>query len=213
MVIRRLFNRFRKEEDGVVLVEGLLSMPIVMLMTIAMVECGMLLFQWNLTVKALQIGARFASVSQPLVGQATYDTLTNDYGTLIEGDPVPNAIVSVACGAGTTPCDSAALTRLMTGGDSCGVITTGAPTGICDIARFIQPENLLITYHRAGLGYVGRPFGVVTTVTVELRNQYFDFLFLDAILPDILGGINIPAHPVSITSEDLSDCSTPATCI
>ena len=211
MVMRRMLSRFRRDEDGVVLVEGLLSMPIVILMMIAMVECGMLLFQWNLTVKALQIGARLAAVSEPVVGQTAYDTLTNDYGALIEGDPVPNAIVTVSCGAGASPCDATQLNRLMTGGDACGTTTFGAPAGICDMARFINPDNLRISYHRAGLGYVGRPFGVVTTITVELRNQYFDFIFLDAILPDLFGGINIPAHPVTITSEDLSDCTT--TCI
>lgn len=211
MVIRKFMKRFRRDENGAVLVEGLLSMPIVMLMTIAMVECGMLLFQWNLTVKALQIGARFAAVSDPLISQADYDSLTGDTTGLVEGDPLPTGTAPISCGAGAPACEPAGLARLMTGGDDCFTVTFGAPVGICDIARFIQPENIRVTYHQSGLGYVGRPFGVVTTITVELRNQYFDFLFLDAILPDILGGINIPAHPVTITSEDISDCTT--TCI
>lgn len=204
-MVERKISSFRSSEEGVVLVETMLTLPIVILMMMAMVEVGMAVFQWNLTVKALQVGARLAAVSDPLVGAANYGTLDDDYGVLIPGDPVPTGITQVSCGAGTTPCDPAALTRLMTGGDSCGTTTNGGLNGICDVASFILPENIRVTYYRAGLGYVGRPFGTVSTITIELRNQNFDFLFLDKLIP-IAGNLQIPAHPVSITSEDISDC-------
>ena len=197
--------KFRREEGGVVLVETMITMPIVILMMIAMVEVGMAVFQWNLTVKALQVGARLAAVSDPIVEAADYAILDSDYGALIPGDPVPSGFQKVSCGADAAPCNSAALTRLMTGGDTCGSTVVGGVNGICDVAAFIRPENIRITYYRAGLGYVGRPFGIVSNITVEVRNQFFDFLFLDQLIP-IMGRIPIPTHPVSITSEDISDC-------
>lgn len=211
MVMQDL-RKFRREEGGLVLVEAMLTFPIVILMMVAMIEVGMAVFQWNLTVKALQVGARLAAVSDPIVGATAYATLDDDFGQpfpdstpRVPGDPVPANIRKVSCGAGAASCDVAALARVMTGGDTCGSTTVGGPSGICDVAIFIRPENLRFTYYRAGLGYVGRPFGTVTNITVELRNQYFDFLFLDRLIP-IAGRIRIPSHPVSITSEDISDC-------
>lgn len=204
-MVKRLLNTFRRGEEGAVLVETMLTLPIVILMMVAIVEVGMAVFQWNLTVKALQVGARLAAVSDPIVGPTAYGTLDDGFSTLVPGDPVPSGIVQVSCGADTTPCPAAALTRLMTGGDSCGTTTPGGLNGICDVAAFINPANIRITYYRAGLGYVGRPFGTVSNITLEIRNQFFDFLFLDQLIP-IAGRIPIPSHPVSITSEDISDC-------
>ena len=76
------------------------------------------------------------------------------------------------------------------------------------LAPWIGADNVRVTYSRSGLGYVGRPFGAVSTVTVGLQGLTFDFLILDELLPG-LGSITIPPHRVSATSEDL--CSQ-ATC-
>ena len=65
------------------------------------------------------------------------------------------------------------------------------------------PANIRVTYYRSGLGYVGRPGGPVVSITVETRNLTFNFFFLGALLG--LNNITIPAHPVTITSEDLSN--------
>jgi len=77
--------------------------------------------------------------------------------------------------------------------------------GMCDFAPFISAENVRVTYYRSGLGYVGRPFGPVSTITVELRQLSFDFLFADKLIPG-LTSLTIPAQPVSITSEDVNNC-------
>ena len=74
---------------------------------------------------------------------------------------------------------------------------------MCDLNGLIRPENIRVTYYRSGLGYVGRPAGPVVSITVETRNLNFDFYFLAALLG--LENITIPAHPVTITSEDLSN--------
>lgn len=183
-------------------------MPIVLIVLAAMFEFGALMFQWNMTVKATQIGARLAAVSTPLVGDVAYDAvMSGDFGTIIEGEPVPPGTPSISCGADGPACDPpAAMMRLFTGGDGiCGEVSENSVIGMCDVAPFLGVENVRVTYQRSGLGYVGRPFGQISTVTVEVVDQTFDFFLLDSLIP-ALGNIPIPAHPAAITSEDLNDC-------
>lgn len=192
-------RRLVAESSGIVMTETLLILPIMLLVWAAVIEFGFLMYQWNQAVKAMQVGARLAAVSTPVAD------ISSLVPTGAAGDPVPVSTASVTCGAGVMACDATELNRLVTGGDGlCGSTANGL-IGVCDVASFISANSLRITYHRSGLGYIGRPFGPVLTVTLEARNLNFDFLFLDNLIPG-LGSIAIPTHPVSITSEDLSDC-------
>ncbi|MDU8913275.1 TadE/TadG family type IV pilus assembly protein [Aestuariicoccus sp. MJ-SS9] len=214
MVGKERIRSFIRSEDGISMTEALIIMPIVLLVITAMIEFGILVLQWNQSVKALQVGARLLAVSTPLVDD--YEDLGDFGGTIGEGEPVPSGVASTGCGAGApVACPSARLNRLMTGGDGTCEPTTPAIdrlVGVCDVAPWIRPENLQVTYSRAGLGYVGRPAGPVTTITLELKNQTFEFVLLGALLEYFTGGTfsNVPMPPnaVTITSEDLSDCRT-----
>ena len=198
-MVRRM-KIFRRAEDGATLVEGLLVFPIILLTFATFIEFGVAMVQWNQTVKAMQFGARVLAVSDPLVDMTPF---TADYPAT-EGGPVPTTAVTVACGAGTaTACDETGLNRLVFGSDAvCGPVAD-TRLGMCDLNGLIAPENIRVTYYRSGLGYVGRPGGPVVSITIETRNLTFDFFFLGALLG--LNNITIPAHPVTITSEDLSN--------
>ncbi|NDW01111.1 TadE/TadG family type IV pilus assembly protein [Salipiger sp. PrR002] len=190
----RLPRRFIAQTSGYAMTETMMIAPLLIVLCGTLVETTLMMFQWNQTVKALQVGARRAAVSTPLTD---ISALTSYDSAVGQGDPVPmpgssGTPRSVSCGAGADPCDTDALARLMNG---------SGLTGIQDIAPFIGPENIRVTYQESGLGYVGRPFGPVLTVTLEVRNLAFDLLLIDDLVP-----VNIPAHPVAITSEDLSDC-------
>ena len=201
MVGGRPFAPFREDESGIALSEALITFPIVLLVFAAFVEFGYAMSQWNQTVKALQYGARLAAVSDPLVDSDDFDgafpvSATNP---LNNGTATPNdATLSVSCGYGYAPCDAAALSRIVYGNN-------GRP-GMNDVNWRIQPENLVVTYQRSGLGYWGRPDGPVLTMRLEVRNITFDLPVLGALLG--LDDITIPAHPVTITTEDLKTCST-----
>jgi TadE-like protein len=198
-MVRR--QKFLKGEEGAVLVEGLLVLPILVLVMAAFVEFGFAMFQWNQTVKAVQIGARQLAVSDPILADmAAFD---EDLTDLDAGVAVPAAIVTVSCGAGTTACDPTGMGRLISGSDgACDADLAGSVSGMCDFFPLLSEENVRVTYQRAGLGYVGRPSGPVLSITVETFDMSFDFLILDA----LLGGnaIAMPRHSVTITSEDLS---------
>lgn len=206
--LRPLFS-FWRDDRGVSLSEGLITIPIVLLMFAAFIEFGYAMSQWNQTVKALQYGARLAAVSDPLVDSDDFaDAFPTDADDpLNNGDATPNdSTISLSCGGSGSPCDAAALSRIVTGSDgACGAAGDPRP-GICDLNRRIQPGNLVVTYQRSGLGYWGRPDGPVLTMRLEVRDITFDLPIIGALLG--LDQITIPAHPVTITTEDLKTCST-----
>ncbi|NRB16415.1 MAG: hypothetical protein HRU33_02240 [Rhodobacteraceae bacterium] len=173
-------RKLRQDQDGVVL-----------LLLAAKIEFGAAMFPWNQVTKATQIGARLAAVSSPITGDAAYAALSEYPATtvvggspipVIDGDTTPSPFNNVTCGGGTAACDIAPF-----------------------IAAFIAAENVRVTYYGPGLGYVGRPYGLVTTITVELRDLSFDFIFIDDLIPG-LSSLTIPAQPASITSEDVNNC-------
>lgn len=193
---------FIRNEDGVSLVEAMITFPLLLLAVSVFVEFGFAVWQWNQTVKAVQLGARLAAVSSPLA--ADMSALTADYPS-DEGGPTPATPVVVSCGAGTTACVSAEIQRLIEGSDGIcdSNIGTSLP-GMCDFNPNIGQNNIIISYHRSGLGYVGRPSGPVVTVTLEVTGLSFSLPILGRLLG--LGNITIPSHPVSVTGEDLSSC-------
>ncbi|MDK1375444.1 MULTISPECIES: pilus assembly protein [unclassified Sinorhizobium] len=205
MVRSRPFASFRQDESGIALSEALLTFPIVLLVFAAFVEFGYAMSQWNQTVKALQYGARLAAVSDPLTSDFDEVFPAEADNPLNNGTATPNnSAISSTCGPALANC-SAELTRIVTGSD--GNCAVGDPRpGICDLNWRIQPANLVVTYQRSGLGYWGRPEGPVLTMRLEVRNITFDLPMLGGLLG--LDEITIPAHPVTITTEDLKTCST-----
>lgn len=197
---------FRRSEEGATLVEGLIVFPIILLTFATFIEFGVAMVQWNQTVKSMQYGARMLAVSDPLaVGLAGH--FEADYPP-VEGGPITGTVAPVVCtSGGCAPgleLNEAGLDRLVFGSDGiCDPSAAGTRLGMCDLNGLITRDNVQVTYYRSGLGYVGRPSGPVVSITVESRNLTFDFFFLGALLG--LETITIPAHPVNITSEDLSD--------
>jgi Flp pilus assembly pilin Flp len=203
MVGHGLMQRFLREERGATLVEGMIAVPVVLLVITAMIEFSYAVWQWNQTVKAVQLGARLAAVSTPV--PTNLDGLTADFTGLDQGNAVPNTYVAVTCGADAAACDTDELNRLVMGSDGvCNPFYGSTVPGICDFNPNIQPENIRITYHRSYLGYIGRPAGPVATVTLEVRDLRFNLPFIGRFVG--INTIDIPAHPVSITSEDLNSC-------
>ena len=86
-------KKFWHDQRGISLTETLLIMPIVILILAVMVEAGVAVFQWNQATKSMQIGARLAAVSSPVVGDTAYDSLQSDWVATDEGNAVPGTIL------------------------------------------------------------------------------------------------------------------------
>ncbi|TCU14789.1 TadE/TadG family type IV pilus assembly protein [Rhizobium sullae] len=194
MVSYRAPRRFLSDESGISLTEGLISLPIVILTFAAFVEFGYAMFQWNQTVKALQHGARLAAVSDSVASNFNPAAIAAG-GT--GGATIP-AGASFTCGPNLAGCNATAVNRIVEG--------SAARPGMHDLNWRIEPKNVVITYEMTGLGYYGRPGGAVATIRLEVQGITFDLPILGALLG--INDIVIPAHPVTITTEDLKTCST-----
>lgn len=207
-MVNRLKRRFWREDDGISMVEGLIVFPLVLLMFAAFFEFGFAVHQWNQTVKALQLGARLAAVSDPLLSDEDAAAFTADLGGIVVADPVPATVVTVSCGGDSAnACETDPLNRLVYGSDDACTSNVGnSLPGMCDFNDRIRPSHVEVTYYRAGLGYVGRIDGPVLTISLQLKNLTFDLPLVGALLG--FGAMTIPAHAVTVTGEDLASCTT-----
>jgi hypothetical protein len=220
----KLARRFRRDERGLSMTEAILVFPVVLLVITAFVEFGYAVFQWNQTVKATQLGARLAAVSDPVItdlSSISGDLLSDDVGVGVPPTDGSGNLLAVSCGGTSgTACEPNGMNRMIFGSDGkCdpdytgdflnGDSSAGITAGMCDLNPQITTENIRVTYHRTGLGYYGRPGnanGLVMTITIATDGVTFDLPLLGALLG--INNLAIPAHPVSVTSEDFTSCRT-----
>jgi hypothetical protein len=189
------------------MVEFSLIAFLLFVVTGGLVDFGFGLYQWNSATKALQQGARLASISDPVDSSLkNWDGL--DVSGTSPGGPFP--AFNRVCSGGSQSCSSggtyssAAMSSIVfgRGQTTCGVVAVDRTPAMCDIFSRIQPANVVITYKQTGLGFAGRPAGPVPTITVELTGLTFDFIFLSGLLG--FGPINMPAMKTTATGEDMS---------
>jgi hypothetical protein len=195
---------FLREESGLSLTEGMIVMPIVLLVFAAFVEFGYAMFQWNQAVKALQYGARLAAVSDPMGGfdpvAAGAAPTADDVGKTI---PVGGSSSCSGAGCGT------GLNRIVygsAGATACGTIGPGVRPAMCHLDPWIHLDNVVVTYELSGLGYYTRPGGAVVTIRMSVQNLTFDLPIIGALLG--ITNVTVPAMPVTVTSEDLSSTAS-----
>ena len=196
---------FAHDKDGVAAVEFGLVGGLFMLLLMSVIDFGFALVQYNNAAKALQLGVRLASVTDPVSKDlATFD------GTSLGADPgAPMPYFERRCSGATKTCtngtfDLGALQSIVYGrGNTACPTTPGNSVAMCRIFPRIRPENLAVDYVHTGLGLAGisgiRP---TPTITLRLVDLNYEFMVLGALLglPDIpMSGLSATA-----TGEDLS---------
>jgi len=204
--ISRRLSGLRRDDSGATMVEFAIGVMLFLVFTSGLVEFTLAFWQWNAAAKALQVGARLASVSDPVSSDLA--TLTGMEGGAAPGAKMPY-FKRVCSGAGGGSCSdggtysAAAMNTIVNGRDgNCGTLGADGYPGMCDIFSRITPANVRITYTHTGLGFAGRPGGPVPTITLELTGLTYSFVFLNALLR--FPPITIPAMRTTITGEDLS---------
>jgi Flp pilus assembly pilin Flp len=198
----RVLRHLSGDRSGAAMVEFSLIVTFVLALTGGLVEFTIVYGQWNAASKAMHLGTRLASVSDPIA--ADLKSMT-DPG--VPGSPWTTAY-KIRCDGSTASCDSgnydaAAMNTLIFGrGDNaCGNSGAGQFPGMCDIFPKITPQNVVVTYEHTGLGFAARPGGPVPTITVELRGLKYDFALLKMV-PGITS-MTLPAMRTTATGEDL----------
>jgi Flp pilus assembly protein TadG len=209
--MQRAVARLVFAEDGSVLVEAAIVMPVFLMLVLGAIDVLYASYQWSAAVKAVQIGLRIAAVSDPVaVGLGASSATAFDPNTP-PGSPPPTFVVTCDGAAESCSCegscrgvggyDANAMNTIVYGrnSDACGDSTGVYATGMCDLFGALKPANVMIVYQASGLGYVGRP-GSVPVITISLQKVPFQFIFLRA----AFGSISIPGLTASTTAEDMS---------
>lgn len=202
-------------------VEFAIMIPVVVMIVCGSIDFLYAFYQLNAAAKAVELGARIASVSDPVA--AGLNNLPNEAvlnGAIPEG-PLPSFTVTCSderCSCSGTctgmtdnPFDSAAMNRIVYGRNatSCGNFAADHTIGMCNLLPSITPADVVIVYTQTALGYAGRPGGPVPTITVSLQNMRFQFFFLTPLL-----GVHIAMPPVtaSVTAQDLCSAGGNGAC-
>lgn len=211
----------RHDHTGAVFAEFAILLPIVVLVVCGSIDFLYAFYQLNAAAKATEVGARIASVSDPVA--AGLDYLPDE--AVLAGEQPGGVMPSftVTCSdrkclcAGTctgmvdNPFNPKAMDRIVYGQSaaSCSKAGLSFAIGMCDILPSITAANVVIVYTQTGLGYAGRPGGPVPTITVSLRNMQFQFFFLSALL-----GVQIAMPPMSttVTAQDLCSAGGNGAC-
>jgi Flp pilus assembly protein TadG len=210
-----MIRRFARSEDGAAMVEMAIVMTLMFALTLGFVDFGYALYQWNAATKAVQLGARLASISDPIA-----TALATAAPTTTPGAPV----IAAAYGpftctytAGTGACsnggtfNAANFSRIfrgdtaVTNDDVCPPLGTDQRPGMCHFFPGLRRDNVVIAYSATGLGYQTRLGGPVPTITVSLQNRTFQFFFLQGLMG--FNNITMPSMLSTVTGEDLKSTS------
>ncbi|RRI03084.1 pilus assembly protein [Mesorhizobium tamadayense] len=207
-----MFRRFARSEDGATMVEMAIVSTLLFMLVLGFVDFGFALYQWNAATKAVQVGARLASISTPIAPQ-----IATAGPTATPGAPVAAGSFAYVCNGATSTCTctgaycvagvwSAANFNTIYAGDDgiCGPVAGSRP-GMCDFDPFLLPVNVVISYTATGLGYQTRAAGPIPTITVSLQNMTYQFFFLGGLLG--FGNMTMPSMLSTVTGEDLKSTS------
>lgn len=206
-----MIQRFAKSEDGAAMVEMTIVSSLLFALVLGFVDFGYAFYQWNAATKAVQIGARLASISN-----AVATNLATAGPVSSPGAPIPaGAYGPFVCTytAGTGGCsngggfNAANFSRIFRGDtaatndDACPTPTANQRAGMCQFFPGLLRSQVVITYTATGLGYQTRLSGPVPTITVSLQNRTFQFFFLQGLMG--FANINMPSMLSTVTGEDI----------
>ena len=215
-----MFRRLSCDLKGSVLVEVSVMLPIMIFFVLGSIDFLFAFYEWNAATKAVQVGARIAAVSNPVMTNLNVFSTALVSRTVRPGSTMPSFTVTCDGATATCACDGTCVggvigfnaTALNTivygrGSTACGDAMSSYTAGMCDVFNRVTPANVRIEYRQptapAGLGYVGRPGSPVPTIKISLQNIPFRFFFLGILFQNI----QIPGLATTMTAADLYSCS------
>lgn len=196
-MMRRIpLGRFGRDQSGAGAAEFAIVLPLFLIVLLGTLDIGLYAWSINRAEKAVQMGARYAVVTDMIPsGLYSYSFATS--GGIPQGTVVP------ASAFGGVTCDSNGCTCNAT----CN-FSTSPTAGVFDniVTRMqtfysgVDSDDVEVEYSHSGLGFSGDPNGpdVAPVVTVRLSGTaYQPVTFV------LFGGsINLPDIEYSLTAED-----------
>lgn len=211
-----MLKRFTRSEDGATMVEMAIAVTLLLALTLGFVDFGNALYQWNAANKAVQIGARLASISDPVAASLSTAAPTATPGAPVVAGAYGPFVCSYAAGVGS--CTNGGnfnannFSRIfrgdtaVTNDDACPTPTGTQRTGMCHFFPYLTRANVVVTYSATGLGYQTRQSGPVPTITVSLQNVNFQFFFLSGLMG--FANIAMPSMLSTVTGEDMKSTAS-----
>jgi Flp pilus assembly protein TadG len=208
----RLVARLAHERGAATAAEFALVLPLLLVFLLGMLDVGRFMWEYNEAEKATQMGARYAVVTNPVLGGTSssgllnYSFATND--SITAGTAVPTSYFTKSVCSTTTTSANVSCTCVSTAGKFCSGASADATsfgnivTRISAIYPLAQASNVEVEYDNVGLGFAGDPNGpdVSPLVTVKLKNLTFQ-----PVTTEVFGAsFNMPTISASLTGEDLS---------
>lgn len=226
-------NRLLRDEAGTSFIEFTVIFPLTVLVVLGTVDASLLMFDWSSATKATYAGARTATVTDPVAGDAhfsltSYTSQASYSGKYCfqQGNGKPDTTaacptVNVTCTGDTTKAG---------GSCSSGSFDAKAFKAIFDSVqnaypyRKLDPRQVRVSYVTSSLGFVGQQSFDGTmgelpmNVSVELRCLTHQFYFVSGLvdwtfgtLPKDCSGIALGTDPglvmppfyTTLPSEDL----------
>jgi len=194
-------RRLIRDQEGSVLVEFALVLPIFLILLFAVIDFGQIYLRWILAEKATQLATRLAVVRPPIcVGVPAFNDRANGVSQALPFGTSCGASQGLCADPGTISCTGAAAV----GGTFQDVLV--------EVDAFLPatlgPGNVRLTYSFADLGFLGGPY--VPLVSVELVGD-LEIPFITPLGPllQVFGGgggldnPTIPAMRATLPAEDL----------
>ena len=186
--------------------EFALVVPLLLLFIFGIIDVGRFMWEINQAEKATQVGARMASVTNPVSSglvDADFANATLPAGSLIPADALGNLVCSsTSCSCANCP------TSIGSGVDSAAF--TAIVNRMAQIKPGITAANVEVTYRGSGFGYAGAAAGgtgsgsappetmeISPLVTVSLKDVQFT-----PITSLLLTSIDLPSFTTTLTAED-----------
>ena len=191
------------------MVEMAIALPLLLVLTLGFVDFGYAFYQWNAADKAVQVGARLASISNP-IASALSSAVSTLPGGKSPGDTVAAGTYDFTCTAnssGTASCTScvagtcSSTTAVQANFDLIYSGDANRP-GMASFLPNLLKSEVQIEYVATGLDFWTRPDGPIPTIKVSIVNHPFQFFFLGGLLN--FANITMPDMHSTVTGEDLS---------
>ncbi|AEH87107.1 TadE/TadG family type IV pilus assembly protein [Mesorhizobium opportunistum] len=212
-----MIQRFAKSEDGAAMVEMTLVSVLLFSLVFGFVDFGYAFYQWNAATKAVQVGARLASISDPVsTALATAAPTTTPGAPVKTTDYAPFVCYYTgntgACNGDTSKFNAAGFSTIFRGDttytndDTCPTLAANQRPGMCHFFPGLHRDKIVITYMASGLGYQTRLGGPVPTIAVSLQNVTFQFFFLKGLMG--FNDITMPSMLSTVTGEDMKSAGS-----
>ncbi|MBZ9775529.1 TadE/TadG family type IV pilus assembly protein [Mesorhizobium sp. CO1-1-8] len=214
-----MIRRFARSEDGAAMVEMTIVSSLLFALVFGFVDFGYGFYQWNAATKAVQIGARLASISDPIAPQ-----ISTAGPIATPGAPIAAGAFAYVCNGATSTCSCTGsycvagvwsaknFSRIfrgdtaVTNDDVCPALAANQRPGMCHFFPGLRRSNIIISYTASGLGFQTRLSGTVPTIGVSLQNLTFQFFFLKGLMG--FNNIAMPSMLSTVTGEDMKSTAS-----